>query len=158
MLCTLPKSWDISRTANSNLNVMLLFVDVESSLHIEEMNWQNNASSKSSCALHTRSMSHRGKSDCQGASKSRGKYIECHHCGKEVHLKHECYKWKKVKGKGKKTNANGEKMKDSQSMDSNVETEAMNVVTLHVLMFSQLNSYLLLIFSLLHSTVIWCDM
>ena len=59
LLCTLPKSWDISRTAISNLNVMLLFVAVESSLHIEEMNWQNNASCKSSCALHNRGISHR---------------------------------------------------------------------------------------------------
>ena len=48
-------------------------------------------------------------------------------------------------------------MKECQPKDSNVEIEEVNVVTLHVLMFSHFNSYLLLSFSLLHSTVIWCD-
>ena len=54
LLCTLPKSWDIFRTAMSNSHMMLLYDDVESSLLMEEMNQQNSASSKSSSVLHTR--------------------------------------------------------------------------------------------------------
>ena len=38
MLCTLPESWDTFRTALSNSNAILLFIDVESALLTEEMN------------------------------------------------------------------------------------------------------------------------
>ena len=37
-----------------------------------------------------------------------------------------------MKGKGKKTNATEEEMKESPPKDSNVEIEEVNVVTLHV--------------------------
>ena len=66
LLCTLSESWDIFKTAMSNSNAMLLYDDVESTLFMEEMNRQNNASNKSSSALHTR-----GRSQQKGKSNSR---------------------------------------------------------------------------------------
>ena len=51
--CTLQKSWDIFWTAMSNSNAMLLYADVESSLLMEEMSRQNNASNKFTSALHS---------------------------------------------------------------------------------------------------------
>ena len=53
---------------------------------MEEISRQNNASNKSS-ALHTWGRSQqRSKFDIYGRSKSRGKDVECHHCGKKGHL------------------------------------------------------------------------
>ena len=90
----------------SDSNAMLLCADIESSPLIEEMNKLNNASSKSSIALHIGDRSHqRGKSN---------KDEERHHCGQKGHLKHDCYKWKKEKGKGKNMDDNKEEMKDTQ--------------------------------------------
>ena len=50
----------------------------------------------------------KGKSKERGrsCSKSRGhKDIECHHCGKKVHIKHDCYTWKREQ-KGKRQDDN----------------------------------------------------
>ena len=124
LLCTLPESWDTFRTAMSNSNAMLLYADVESSLLVEEMSRQNNASNKSSSALHMRGRSQqRGKSDSYGRSKSCGKDVECHHCGKKGHFKRDCFKWKKEKGKGKKIDDCIEEKRDIQPR------KEVNVVT-----------------------------
>ena len=40
-----------------------------------------------------------------------GKDVGCHHCGKKGHFKHDCYKWKKKKGDGKKTIDSKEEVK-----------------------------------------------
>ena len=54
-----------------------------------------------------------GKSDSKGHSKLCGKDVEFHDCGKKNHFKRGCFKWKKKKEKGKKTNDNKEEMKES---------------------------------------------
>ena len=59
----------------------------------------------------------RGKFDRKYQSKSHGKYVKCHHCGKS-----------QEKGKGNKIN-DSEEMKESQPMKSNVKIKELIVVT-----------------------------
>lgn len=125
LLCTLPESWDTFRTALSNSNAVLLFVDVESALLTEEMNRKNNAANKSN-ALNARGRSQqRGRSQDKEKSRSKSrskKDIECYYCGKKGHMKKQCFKWKKDKKEGKEEAS-------EQKGKSTVKIEELNSVT-----------------------------
>ena len=55
--------------------------------------------------------------------------IECHHCDKKGRIKHDCFKWKKKKGKGKKIEDWIEEKRDIQLTKNNTKIEEVNVTT-----------------------------
>ena len=128
MLITLPDNWDTFCT-NIRTNPTadgLSLVIVKSSLLTEEVNRKNveiskNGSALMVCGRSTKRGKGRERNKSQSKSRARSN-VECYHCHKKGHLKKDCYKWKREKGKGKKEHNQKEEKKASSVKIEEVNT------------------------------------
>ena len=130
MLITLLDRWDtFCTTISTNATADgLSLVIVESSLLTEKVNIKNVETSKNASALMVRGRSTKrgkGKERNKSLSKSRAQSnVEYYHCQKKGHLKKDCYKWKREKGKGKK-----EENQKEEKKASSVKIEEVNTLS-----------------------------
>ena len=150
ILCSLPSSWDTFHTSisNSALGEMLNFDDVVGSLLAKEiMKKSMDHGNKHDTALNVdrRRRQFKGKSKERGSSHSKScshKNLECHQCGEQGHIKHDCHEWKREQ-KGKRQDANVCSHKEEpQKTKSSMKIEEINTITndsdddiLHVAMY-----------------------
>jgi hypothetical protein len=109
LLSSLPNSWEtlVVSLSNSTPDGKMTMEQVTNSMFNEETRRQA-AEADSAQALVTENRGrskNKGFKSCdksKGRSKSRGRSIErrkCYHCGKESHMKRNCYAWKREKNK-----------------------------------------------------------
>ena len=124
LLSSLPDSWDtlVISLSNSAPNGNLTMDMVKDSLFNEEARRKEQGISSESEALVTENRGRgknrepKGRGKSKGGSQSRGKSSErrkCYHCGKEGHMKRNCYAWKREQKEGK-----------NQMKDENKNTKA----------------------------------
>ena len=112
LLSSLPDSWDtlVISLSNSAPNGNLTMDMVKDSLFNEEARRKEQGISSETEALVTENRSRgknrepKGRGKSKGRSQSRGKSSErrkCYHCGKEGHMKRNCYAWKREQKEGK---------------------------------------------------------
>ena len=112
LLSSLPDSWDtlVISLSNSAPNGNLTMDMVKDSLFNEEARRKEQGISSETEALVTenrrrgKNRKPKGHGKSKGRSQSRGKSSErrkCYHCGKEGHMKRNCYAWKRKQKEGK---------------------------------------------------------
>ena len=112
LLSSLPDSWDtlVISLSNSAPNDNLTMDMVKDSLFNEEARRKEQGISSETEALVTENRGRgknrepKGRGKSKGRSQSRGKSSErrkCYHCGKEGHMKRNCYAWKREQKEGK---------------------------------------------------------
>lgn len=134
----MPSSWDTFCTtiSNSAPSGVPNFDDAVGNLLAKEIKKKSMDHGKEDTTLNV----DRGRRQFRGKSKERGKShsksrgrkdIECHHCGKKGHIKHDCYAWKREQ-KGKKQDDNiSSHRKEPQKTKSTVKIEEINTITNH---------------------------